>query len=208
VLSVARLTVGRVAYLEAQRDAEGITRASADDYYTRGERLGVWTGRGAALLGLEGAEILPGQLARAADGAHPVSGEQLRRRVSARTSRVEVVDPTSGERVWVERRFEPLAGFDLVFGAPKSVSLAFALTEDDGVRQAVLEAHRTATLAALRLLDEEGCLTRRGANGVVRDRAPASSPESSNTGPRARSCTRTGRAPAIRTCTPTALSPT
>jgi conjugative relaxase-like TrwC/TraI family protein len=60
------------------------------------------------------------------------------------------------------------AGFDLVFSAPKSVSLLHALGSDN-VRLAINHAHAAAWQAALRYLEEEACVTRRGRNGVVRE---------------------------------------
>jgi conjugative relaxase-like TrwC/TraI family protein len=68
----------------------------------------------------------------------------------------------------VERELRPVAGFDLVFGAPKSVSLLHALG-DDHVRFETSQAHQAAWQAALSYLEETACVTRRGRNGVVRE---------------------------------------
>ena len=63
-----------------------------------------------------------------------------------------------------------MAGFDLVFSPPKSVSLLHALGDEE-TRRAVNEAHLSAWQAALAYLEDEACVTRRGRNGVHREHA-------------------------------------
>ncbi|MEZ5099625.1 MAG: MobF family relaxase [Thermoleophilia bacterium] len=83
---------------------------------------------------------------------------------------VERVDPLTGGPRLEERTLAPVAGFDLVFSAPKSVSLLHALG-GDGVRYEVDRAHRMAWQAAVDYLEAEACVTRRGRGGAVRERA-------------------------------------
>ncbi|MGH3040835.1 MAG: MobF family relaxase, partial [Gaiellaceae bacterium] len=64
----------------------------------------------------------------------------------------------------------PVAGFDLVFSAPKSVSLLYSLGDEEA-RRVVNEAHAEAWQAALSYLEDEACVTRRGRNGVIREHA-------------------------------------
>ena len=100
---------------------------------------------------------------------NPLSGEKLRRRhPRARTITVEKIDPTSGERRLEEKTLRPVAGFDLVFSVPKSVSLLHALGDDE-TRRAVNEAHLAAWQAALDYLEDEACVVRRGTGGVARE---------------------------------------
>src|SRR5207244_7993298 len=74
VLSVAKLTPGQERYYEKS------VAAGIDDYYAgRGESPGIWTGRAAAGLGLEGV-VEDGQLATLIRGDHPHSSAKLRRR--------------------------------------------------------------------------------------------------------------------------------
>src|SRR5215213_10011059 len=76
-----------------------------EDYYAgEGEAAGVWMRTGAALLGLTG-EVGEDDLARLLEGQDPSSGLRLR---SARSP--------SG-----------VAGFDLTFRAPKSVSILYGV---------------------------------------------------------------------------------
>jgi conjugative relaxase-like TrwC/TraI family protein len=166
MLSVAKLTVGQEAYYE-QEVAGGL-----DDYYAgRGESPGVWAGRGAEELGLAGV-VHEGELGTLLRGFDPASGRRLRTPVRHRTITVERLDPETGKLVEEKKRLAPVAGFDLVFSCPKSVSLLHALTDDEEVRRAVSEAHEAAWRAALAYLEREACVTRRGEGGTIRERAP------------------------------------
>ena len=61
-----------------------------------------------------------------------------------------------------------MAGFDLVFSVPKSVSLLHALGDEE-TRLAIAQAHLAAWQAALAYLEDEACVLRRGKNGVIRE---------------------------------------
>ena len=84
---------------------------------------------------------------------------------------IERIDPLTDERRIETKKLAPVAGFDLVFSPPKSVSLLHALGDEE-TRRAVNEAHLTAWQAALGYLEDEACVTRRGAQGVHREHAP------------------------------------
>ena len=95
-----------------------------EDYYAgEGEAAGVWMGTGAARLGVTG-EVGEEGLARLLEGRDPVSGLRLR---AARSS-------------------SPVAGFDLTFRAPKSVSILFGIAEPD-IASRVIHAHEQAVAA-------------------------------------------------------------
>src|SRR5581483_3166352 len=162
VLSVAKLTPGQESYYERS------VAAGLDDYYAgRGESPGVWTGRGAAILGLEGV-VQDRQLGTLIRGVHPLTEERLRKHPKERTITIERIDPHADERRIEQKKLSPVAGFDLVFSTPKSVSLLHALG-DEGTRRAVNEAHAAAWQAALEYLEDEACVTRRGKNGFIRE---------------------------------------
>lgn len=162
VLSVAKLTPGQERYYE-RSVADGL-----DDYYAgRGESPGVWTGGGAKHLGLEGV-VQEGELGRLIGGKHPRAEEKLRSHYRARRITIERIDPFTGDRTLEVKKLAPVAGFDLVFSPPKSVSLLHALG-DEQTRRAVQEAHLAAWQAALAYLEHEACVTRRGRNGVYRE---------------------------------------
>src|SRR3954453_2816682 len=166
VLSVAKLTPGQERYYER------FVAAGLDDYYAgRGESPGVWVGRGARALELEGV-VQEGELGRLIRGLHPQTGKQLRARrpPKARVITVERIDPLSDERSIETKKLAPVAGFDLVFSPPKSVSLLHALGDEE-TRRAVTAAHLSAWQSALACLEDEACVTRRGKNGVFREHA-------------------------------------
>jgi conjugative relaxase-like TrwC/TraI family protein len=164
MLSVAKLSPGQERYYE-RSVADGL-----DDYYAgRGESPGVWVGRGARELELEGV-VREGELGRLIGGQHPRTEDQLRRHYRARQIAVERIDPFTGERSLEVQKLAPVAGFDLVFSVPKSVSLLHALGDEE-TRRAVQEAHVSAWQAAVSYLEDEACVVRRGKNGVRREHA-------------------------------------
>ena len=164
MLAIAKLTPGQEGYYERS------VAPALDDYYAgRGESPGVWTGRGATQLGLLGV-VQEGELGKLVRGLHPRSEERLRRHPKQRTITIERIDPETGERRVEQKKLNPVAGFDLVFSAPKSVSLLYALADDEA-QLAVAQAHAAAWQAALCYLEDEACVTRRGKNGVVREHA-------------------------------------
>ena len=71
VLSVAKLTPGQEGYYERS------VAAGIDDYYAgRGESPGVWVGRGAAELELDGV-VGEGELGRLIGGRHPLTTDDV-----------------------------------------------------------------------------------------------------------------------------------
>jgi conjugative relaxase-like TrwC/TraI family protein len=163
VLSVAKLAPGQEAYYERS------VAAGLDDYYAgEGESPGVWAGRGAAELELDGV-VAEGQLGRLIGGCDPLTSAVLRSHPPRRQITVERIDVASGERRLERKTLAPVAGFDLVFSVPKSVSVLHALGDEE-TRLAITQAHLAAWQAALSYLEEEACVVRRGKNGVTRER--------------------------------------
>lgn len=141
MLSIGKLTAAQTGYYERQV-AEGL-----DDYYTgRGEAAGEWMGSGPALLGLAGEVDEEGFAALMAG-----------------------LDTGTGELLGQPRGRSTVAAFDLTFSAPKSVSVLFAVA-DQQTALAMVEAHREAVAAALQYLEAEACRVRRGHGGVERQR--------------------------------------
>ncbi|HWG73395.1 MAG TPA: MobF family relaxase, partial [Acidimicrobiales bacterium] len=112
--------------------------SGVDDYYLAAEP-GTWYGTGAEGLGLAGT-IDGADLHAVLEGRHPTTGAPLGR---------------AGK----------VAGFDLTFSAPKSVSVLAELGPPD-VRTAVLAAHHAAVAGAVALLEEHALRGRRGHGGV------------------------------------------
>jgi conjugative relaxase-like TrwC/TraI family protein len=108
---------------------------------------GQWVGVAAAGLGLQG-PVDPAGLRAVLEGRHPRRGRPMG---SGRTS---------------------VAGFDLTFSAPKSVSVVFALGGADAARS-VVTAHAEAVSGALSYMEQHGiCAVRR--SGSEREVIPTS----------------------------------
>jgi hypothetical protein len=143
-LWVAKLSPGQEAYYE-RSVADGI-----DDYYAgRGESPGVWVGRGAAELELDGV-VGDGALGRLIGGKHPSTGAEFRRHPPRKRIVVERMDPASGERTLEVKTLSPVAGYDLVFSPPKSVSLlscsAATMSGSRWVRRILLRGRRRSRI--------------------------------------------------------------
>src|SRR5918996_3035269 len=114
---------------------------SQDNYYREaGEVQGRWSGSLAEEWNLKG-EVTSEQYERLVAGQDPHSGEQLIRVVSAR----ETVNKFGDEITTSEHR----AGWDATFSAPKSVSLAALVGDDERVRV----AHRESVEKALEVFE-------------------------------------------------------
>jgi conjugative relaxase-like TrwC/TraI family protein len=78
-------------------------------------------------------------------------------------------DPRTGEGRRPPQSRTKVAAFDLTFSAPKSVSVLFAIADDE-VSGALLEAHERAVEAAFAYVEREASFTRRGDWGMRRVR--------------------------------------
>lgn len=91
------------------------------DYYLGQEVAGQWHGKGADILGLgKGTEATKEQFSRLLNGQHPETGKNLMQRV----------------------RKDRRPGMDLTFSVPKSVSLAWAINNDEKIVEALRETVR------------------------------------------------------------------
>ena len=116
---------------------EAITDAQIDYYAGRGEAPGQWSGAGAKALGLAG-EVNAEALRAVMEGRDPASGEDLGRR-------------------WASKK---VVAFDMTFSCPKSVSLLYALGDEE-IREVVIRAHSAAVTAACEYMQEHAGWGRR-----------------------------------------------
>ena len=146
MLSIGKLSAPQANYYLDQAEARVDTVQSVggglEDYYTSSsEARGGWLGAGAADLGLSGA----------------VDGDDLR-------AVLDGLGPRDGGRLRSSTNPVRVAGFDLTFSAPKSVSVVFGVG-DDAVRSAVRDAHEVAVREAFGYMERSAAYVRRGAGG-------------------------------------------
>ncbi len=147
MLSIGKLAPGQARYYldqaEGRVDVVQSIGDGIEDYYAGGaEARGEWIGSAARTLGLSGA----------------VEGDALRRVLAGN-------DPWSGEPLRTTRGRTTVAGFDLTFSAPKSVSVVFGVGDPD-VTAAVRRAHEHAVQEAFGYLERSAAAVRRGRGGA------------------------------------------
>lgn len=107
------------------------------------------------------------------DGAEPTTAEmkEIRFRVGAQMFRDERgIEPSNAQLAQFvaensKAHQKAVAGFDLVFTPPKSVSIAWGLG-DEQLRRGIESAHERAIQDVIRHLEKNVVMTRRGRNGV------------------------------------------
>ena len=151
-----------VARADEARGVSGLTAY----YAATGTPPGRFLGAGLSGLG-GGVGIAPGS---------PVSEEQLWRMLGMlqdpltgqplgrppQPDRAQLIGPNGR----VRKAAKTVAGFDLTFSAPKSVSVAWALA-DDATRERIHAAHRAAIEDVIAYAEQNVFATRTGAGGVV-----------------------------------------
>jgi len=142
------LTIGKLGTSAAQLEYfDAQVAAGVEDYYAgRGESPGRWRGSGITAVGLQ-------------------AGDRVRR--IGFLALMRGVSPVDGAVLRVMGQRSTVAGLDLTFSAPKSVSVLFAIADED-MSSALLDAHERAVNGALAYLEREACFTRRGRDGVER----------------------------------------
>jgi conjugative relaxase-like TrwC/TraI family protein len=146
VLSIGKLSAGQARYYldqaEARVDVVDSIGDGVEEYYVGGaEARGEWLGCGARQLGLGG----------------EVEGDRLRQVLSG--------EDKDGHPLRASSVPVRVAGFDLTFSAPKSVSIVFGLG-DTGLQAAVRDAHDRAVREALGYVERTAAAVRRGAGGL------------------------------------------
>jgi conjugative relaxase-like TrwC/TraI family protein len=140
MLSIGKLAAGPGA---GRYYVDHVAQGREDYYAAEGEDPGVWLGTGAEALGLSG-QVSEHGIVRLLSSCDPATGAALRRPLARGA----------------------MAGFDLTFRAPKSVSILFGIGEPDVVRE-IVRAHEEAVAQAIGYLEREACQGRRGHGGAA-----------------------------------------
>ncbi|WP_425864742.1 MobF family relaxase [Arthrobacter sp. TWP1-1] len=162
-VSIARLTANSgVKYLlkTTMHDDVPLTSGDATGYYMKaGTPPGRWLGRGLAGIGRERMDPVTNDDASSVftDADHPDTHQPLGRHHGETT-----IAHRNGEEI----QRVAVAGFDLTFSVPKSVSVLWALATRE-VQQQVLAAHHDAVNEVLGWLEESAIHTRTGRGGVA-----------------------------------------
>lgn len=150
----------------------GATDGLAAYYYgENADAVQRWAGNLAADLGLEGKPVDKQAMLKLAEGFHPFTGEPLCKNAGEKPKEVEKIDRKTGKPkldkngvVIMKSEGGHRVGFDLVTTPPKSVSIVFALGNDDEKLE-ILQAHRRANDVAMKFLESK-IETRRGKQGI------------------------------------------
>lgn len=169
-VSISKMSVQYYLEQVAIGDAAVAGTGSRDltRYYTAaGSPPGRWIGAGTEGLGIDAGSKVTARAARRLlqDSAHPETGEPLGRAPIAAQQAPTGGKTAAGDLAKSDR--QPVAGFDLTFSVPKSVSVLWAMADAD-TKAAVHAAHRAALDQTLSWLDERVIQTRTGHAGVAK----------------------------------------
>ncbi|MEZ2388559.1 MobF family relaxase [bacterium RCC_150] len=164
-MSIARLSAQsglKYLFKTTMMDDVSPTPRDATTYYLKaGTPQGRWLGSGLDGIGRTTGDLVTETDAKTVfdDVTNPDTGTPLGRAHGQPT----IVQNSSGQNV--TRR--AVAGFDLTFSAPKSVSVLWALSPR-ALQDQILQTHHDAVTATLHWLEESVIHTRAGRNGVAR----------------------------------------
>lgn len=165
-MSMHRLSAGAgYRYLLRDTACGDVPRASSTPltaYYAEsGYPPGRWIGDGLAAVGLAGGDVVvEEQMANLfGAGQHPVSGAGLGRAYRQYNPAVERIRPAP----------QAVAGFDLTFTVPKSVSVLWAVAQPD-VQALIAQAHQSAVAESLAFFQDRALFTRTGTDGCAQVR--------------------------------------
>ncbi|WOC62656.1 MobF family relaxase [Paenarthrobacter sp. AT5] len=163
-MSIARLSIrSGLKYLFKSTMLDDVSPTPADtiSYYVKtGTPQGGWLGSGLLGIARTSGDKVTESDARSVfqDATHPDSEEPL--------GRPHWQPPISQEASNQKATKHAVAGFDLTFSVPKSVSALWALSPRH-LQEQILQIHHEAVEATLRWMEEQVINTRSGRNGVA-----------------------------------------
>lgn len=167
-VSISKMSIDYyLASAVSQDSAVAGAQSGLTAYYTETETpAGIWFGTGLAGVGLAPGETVERDQAIRLyeDGADPVTGAPLGRRMQVPTKAPRAAKTPSGRLAMGNRA--GVAGFDLTFSVPKSVSTLWALG-DYGMQTRIESAHRQAMAETIDWIETNVAQTRAGHGGVA-----------------------------------------
>lgn len=168
VVSISKMSIAYYLSTVSRGDVRTATQKPLTAYYTETSAPpGRWWGTG--LTGLTG--VTTGDEVDRRDAVavyekmqDPGSGHQLGRSMMVRQDAPDNAKTPTGKAAKDTR--EPVAGFDLTFSAPKSVSALWALSGPQ-LQQAIHQAHQQAVNETMAWVEQEFIQSRSGKGGVA-----------------------------------------
>lgn len=162
MLTMVNISASRDAWgylldsVSSEQSPDRIIEGRAAYYMENGTPPGTWFGAGLSGINIgEGSEVEGGTLNDLfGKGIHPLTGDPLGKKY-------HVADPDSGDTARTS-----VAGFELVFSPPKSVSAWWALA-DPALKDQIRQAHSDALQATLRRIEKDVARTRVGTGGIA-----------------------------------------
>lgn len=168
-VSISKIDINYYLSTIARGDEGQTSSQHLTSYYTKsGNPSGQWFG-----AGLKGIELTPGDQVTAdqainlfEEGRNPNTKESLGKRPIAKTAAPEDAKTASGKSAKKTR--EAVAGFDLSFSAPKSVSTLWAIS-DAATQAKIHAAHKRSVNLCLEWAENNIIQTRSGDGGLVKN---------------------------------------
>ena len=156
VLSIGKIGVAHADYYTGRASGR-------EGYYTdSGEKPGRWASRGAMNV-TEGSFVTSAALRAVLACLDPGTGEQLGRKYNPAGRYTDALG--------VRRRRKAMSAYDMTYSVPKSVSVAWAVCDDD-TRKQIEAAFDASTEAVISYLQRYAVASRAGAGGTERVEVP------------------------------------
>lgn len=166
-VSISRMDIRY--YLSTISASDGAdTKGQLTEYYTgSGDPTGTWYGKGLKGLSLTAEEKVSAHEAISVyeEARHPKTGQRIGKKPMKATPAPEGAKTASGKSTTKTRK--AVAGFDLTFSVPKSVSVLWAIS-DTHTQARIHQAHQEAVRKSLAWAEEQIIQTRAGNGGVIK----------------------------------------
>lgn len=167
-VSISRMTIQYYLSTVAMGDGFG-QQSNPTNYYTdSGDPQGKWFGSGLSGIGMETYQTVTKYDAvdLYENGINPTTGERLGAAPMKEQATPQGAKSASGRSVTKKTR-KAVSGFDLTFSVPKSVSVLWAMADED-TQKTIRAAHQKAVEDSLKWLEENVIQTRAGHAGVAK----------------------------------------